>query len=259
MSTLRRFTLAMFWITMLLCGSSALASLKVNLLPYLSYPTLTVRTEYTGAAPSVIETLITEPVEEAVGVVKSLRTMKSVSRTGQSDVVLEFAWGTDMDQAGLEVRDKMEVLQLPLEAEAPVLLRFNPSTEPILRLALSSTAKTTTDQDAIRELIGLRRYADDVLKKRLEPVEGIAAVKVGGGLEDEIQVDIDQQKLAKLNMPTQTVIQRVQQANNNISRCRLEQGTQRFLVLPVNQFTSVDDTANMLVTTRTEERRGGKE
>src|SRR3546814_805100 len=74
-----------------------------------------------GAAPSEIETLITEPVEEAVGVVKSLRTMKSVSRTGQSDVVLEFAWGTDMDQAGLEVRDKMEVLQLPLEAEAPVL------------------------------------------------------------------------------------------------------------------------------------------
>jgi HAE1 family hydrophobic/amphiphilic exporter-1 len=125
-STRRRVTVAMFWITMLLFGSIALASLKVNLLPDLSYPTLTVRTEYTGAAPSEIETLITEPVEEAVGVVKNLRTMKSVSRTGQSDVVLEFAWGTDMDQAGLEVRDKMEVLQLPLEAEAPVLLRFNP-------------------------------------------------------------------------------------------------------------------------------------
>src|SRR3546814_6208640 len=188
----------MFWITMLLFGSIALASLKVNLLPDLSYPTLTVRTEYTGAAPSEIETLITEPVEEAAGVVKSLRTMKSVSRTGQSDVVLEFAWGTDMDQAGLEVRDKMEVLQLPLEAEAPVLLRFNPSTEPILRLALSSTAKTTTDQDAIRALIGLRRYADAVLKKRLEPVEGIAAVKVGGGLEDAILVDIHQHTLAHL-------------------------------------------------------------
>src|SRR3546814_755383 len=141
-------------------------------------------------------------------------------------------------------------LQLPLEAEAPVLLRFNPSTEPILRLALSSTAKTTTDQDAIRELIGLRRYADDVLKKRLEPVEGIAAVKVGGGLEDEIQVDIDQQKLAQLNLPIETVIQRLQQENINISGGRLEQGTQRFLVRTVNQFTSVDEIANMLVTTQ---------
>ena len=127
-STRRRVTVAMFWITMFLFGCIALFSLKVNLLPDLSYPTLTVRTEYTGAAPSEIETLISEPVEEAVGVVKNLRKLKSVSRTGQSDVVLEFAWGTDMDQAGLEVRDKMEVLQLPLEAKAPVLLRFNPST-----------------------------------------------------------------------------------------------------------------------------------
>ena len=77
-----------------------------------------MRTEYIGAAPAEIETLISEPVEEALGVVKNLRKLRSVSRTGQSDVVLEFAWGTDMDQASLDVRDKLEVLQLPLEAEA---------------------------------------------------------------------------------------------------------------------------------------------
>src|SRR3546814_6901500 len=98
-ATRRRVTVAMFWITMLLFGSIALASLKVNLLSDLSYPTLTVRTEYTGAAPSEIETLITEPVEEDVGVVKSLRTMKSVSRTGQGDMVLAVAWGPDMNPA----------------------------------------------------------------------------------------------------------------------------------------------------------------
>ena len=149
-STRRRVTVAMFWITLFLFGVIALFSLKVNLLPDLSYPTLTVRTEYTGAAPSEIETLISEPVEEAVGVVKNLRKLKSVSRTGQSDVVLEFAWGTDMDQASLEVRDKMEVLQLPLEAKAPVLLRFNPSTEPILRLVLSNKQEPKDDTDAIR-------------------------------------------------------------------------------------------------------------
>ena len=80
-STRRRVTIAMFWITMFLFGVIALGSLKVNLLPDLSYPTLTVRTEYTGAAPSEIETLISEPVEEAVGVVKGLRKLKSVSST----------------------------------------------------------------------------------------------------------------------------------------------------------------------------------
>lgn len=249
-STRRRVTVAMFWLTMLLFGAIALGALKVNLLPDLSYPTLTVRTEYTGAAPTEIETLISEPVEEALGVVKSLRKMTSVSRTGQSDVVLQFAWGTDMDQASLEVRDKLEVLQLPLEAKPPVLLRFNPSTEPILRLALSNKGKPASDADAVRQLTELRRYADDDLKKRLEPVDGVAAVKVAGGLEDEIQVDIDQQKLAQLHIPIDTVIQRLQQENINISGGRLEQGSQRFLVRTVNQFASVGEIADMLVTTQ---------
>ncbi|WP_448228412.1 efflux RND transporter permease subunit [Pseudoxanthomonas mexicana] len=249
-STRRRVTVAMFWITMFLFGVIALGSLKVNLLPDLSYPTLTVRTEYTGAAPSEIETLISEPVEEAVGVVKNLRKLKSVSRTGQSDVVLEFAWGTDMDQASLEVRDKMEVLSLPLEAKAPVLLRFNPSTEPILRLVLSNKQEPKNDADAIRLLTELRRYADDDLKKKLEPVSGVAAVKVGGGLEDEIQVDIDQQKLAQLNLPIDTIVQRLQQENINISGGRLEEGSQRYLVRTVNQFASVNEIREMLVTTQ---------
>ncbi|MBD9378170.1 efflux RND transporter permease subunit [Pseudoxanthomonas sp. PXM04] len=250
-STRRRVTIAMITVTMLLFGVIALGSLKVNLLPDLSYPTLTVRTEYTGAAPSEIETLISEPVEEALGVVKNLRKLKSVSRTGQSDVVLEFAWGTDMDQASLEVRDKMEVLQLPLEAKAPVLLRFNPSTEPIVRLALSNKNAPANDADAVRLLTELRRYADDDLKKKLEPVEGVAAVKVGGGLEDEIQVDIDQQKLAQLNLPIDNVIQRLQQENINISGGRLEEGSQRYLVRTVNQFATVNEIREMLITAQT--------
>src|SRR5688500_7582140 len=232
-------------ITFLLFGLIALCSLKVNLLPVLSYPTLTVRTEYAGAAPAEIETLVTEPVEEAVGVVKGLRKLKSISRTGQSDVVLEFAWGTDMDKASIEVRDKMESLALPLETKPPVLLRFNPSTAPIMRLVLS-----TKGEDSLRELTRLRRYADEDLKKRLEPVEGVAAVKVGGGLEDEVQVEIDQQKLAQLNLPIDTVIQRLQAENINISGGRLEEGSQRYLVRTVNQFANVDEIRDMLVTTR---------
>jgi HAE1 family hydrophobic/amphiphilic exporter-1 len=248
-STRRRVTIAMITITMLLFGAIALKGLKVNLLPDLSYPTLTVRTEYTGAAPAEIETLITEPVEEAVGVVKNLRKLKSVSRTGQSDVVLEFAWGTNMDQASLEVRDKMEALSLPLEAKAPVLLRFNPSTQPIMRLVLSPKDAPRDSSDAIRQLTMLRRYADEDLKKKLEPVAGVAAVKVGGGLEDEIQVDIDQQKLAQLNLPIDNVITRLKEENVNLSGGRLEEGSQRYLVRTVNQFADVEEIRNMLVTT----------
>jgi len=248
-ATRRRVTIAMMTLTLVLFGLISLSSLKVELLPDLSYPTLTVRTDYEGAAPAEIETLISQPAEEALGIVKGLRKLKSISRTGQSDVVLEFAWGTDMQQAGLDVRDKMETLQLPLEAKPPVLLRFNPSTQPIMRLALSSRQDAGSEADAVRRLMELRRYADEDLKRKLEPVSGVAAVKVGGGLEDEIQVDIDQRKLAALGLSLDTVIQRLQQENVNLSGGRLEEGSQRYLVRTVNQFTTVEQMQQMLLNT----------
>ena len=194
LATRRRVTVGMVTLTFVLFGLIALFGLKVNLLPDLTYPTLTVRTEYEGAAPLEMENLISQPVEEAIGVVKNLRKIHSVSRTGQSDVILEFAWGTNMDQAGLDVRDKLDTLQLPLDAKKPVLLRFNPSTDPIMRLSLSMTSGDKDKKADVNEaqLKQLRRFADDELKKRLEPTSGVAAVKVGGGLEDQVDVDIDQ-------------------------------------------------------------------
>ncbi|QIK81465.1 efflux RND transporter permease subunit [Lysobacter sp. HDW10] len=247
-ATRRRVTIAMLWVTLFLFGMIALRDLKVNLLPDLSYPTLTVRTEYTGAAPAEIETLISQPAEEALGVVKNVRKLESVSRTGQSDVVLQFAWGTNMDQAGLDVRDKMEALQLPLDAKRPVMLRFNPSTQPIMRLALAPKVSKPGADGIDTQLVGLRRFADDDLKKKLETVAGVAAVKVGGGLEDEIQVDIDQRKLAQYGLSIDTVINRLKAENVNVSGGRLEQGAQRYLVRTVNQFQDVDAIRNMLLT-----------
>jgi hydrophobic/amphiphilic exporter-1 (mainly G- bacteria), HAE1 family len=244
-ATRRRVTVLMATVTLFFFGVIALFDLKVNLLPDLSYPTLTVRTEYTGAAPAEIENLITEPVEEAVGVVKNVRKLSSVSRTGQSDVILEFAWGTDMDMAGLEVRDKLEVLTLPLEAKKPLLLRFDPSTDPILRMGLAGASQGEGMDEA--ELKQLRRFADEELKKRLEPIEGVAAIKIGGGLEDEIQVDIDQQRLAQLNIGVAEVAQRLRSENVNVSGGRIEEGSQRYLVRTVNQFATVDEIRAMLI------------
>ena len=102
----RRVTIAMFTVAILLFGSVSLSRLSINLLPDLTFPTLTVRTAYEGAAPAEIENLISKPVEEALGVVKNLVKMESISRTGQSDIVLEFAWGTDINIARMEVRAK---------------------------------------------------------------------------------------------------------------------------------------------------------
>ena len=246
MATRRRVTVGMVTLTFVLFGLIALSGLKVNLLPDLTYPTLTVRTAYEGAAPMEIENLISQPVEEAIGVVKNLRKIHSISRTGQSDVVLEFAWGTNMDQAGLDVRDKLDILQLPLDAKKPVLLRFNPSTDPIMRLSLSATGdgKSVVNEAELKQL---RRFADDELKKRLEPTPGVAAVKVGGGLEDQIDVAIDQQRLQQVNLNVADVTKRLADENVNVSGGRIENGSQRYLVRTVNQFGNLDEMRNLLI------------
>ncbi len=240
-ATRRRVAISMAAVTLVLFGLIALKDLKVNLLPDLSYPTLTVRTEYRGAAPEEIETLLTRPVEEAVGVVKNVGSVKSVSRAGQSDVILEFAWGTNMDRAGLDVREKLEVLQLPLEASRPLLLRFNPATDPIMRFGLISASSEEASLKA------LRRYADEEIKKLLEPVEGVAAVKISGGLEDEIQIEIDQRKMAQLNLSLDMLSARLAAENVNVSAGRLEEGAQRYLVRTINQFGSIEEIGGLII------------
>jgi HAE1 family hydrophobic/amphiphilic exporter-1 len=244
-ATRRRVAISMGAVTLVLFGLIALQDLKVNLLPDLSYPTLTVRTEYQGAAPEEIETLLTRPVEEAVGVVKNVRAVKSVSRAGQSDVILEFAWGVDMDLAGLDVREKLEVLQLPLESSRPQLLRFNPATDPIMRFGLIYGESDSAADEASLKV--LRRYADEEIRKILEPVEGVAAVKISGGLEDEIQIEIDQRKMAQLNLSLENLTDRLAAENVNVSAGRLEEGTQRYLVRTINQFGSVEEFGSLIV------------
>lgn len=142
LSIRRRVTISMFTLAILLFGFVSFFRLKINLLPDLTYPTLTIRTEYTGAAPAEIENLITKPIEEALGVVKNVQQVRSISRAGQSDVLLEFAWGTNMDYASIDVREKLDILQLPLEVKKPIILRFDPSLDPIMRFGFFKKEKT---------------------------------------------------------------------------------------------------------------------
>jgi HAE1 family hydrophobic/amphiphilic exporter-1 len=246
----RRVTIVMFTVAIALFGFVSLSRLKLNLLPDLSYPTITIRTELPGAAPLEVETLVSRPVEETVSIIRNVREVRSVARAGQSDVTLEFLWGTDMDIAGIDVREKLDLLQLPLEAKRPLLLRFDPASEPVLRLALLDETAPAGSDDSVERLKSLRRFAEDRLKPDLEAVEGSAAVKVSGGYEDEVQVFVDQQKLAQLGLSIDVVTRRLRAENVNLSGGRLEQGTQRFLVRTLNEFESVEQMANSIIATR---------
>ena len=265
-ATERRVTIIMMMTAIVLFGMVSLSRLNLNLLPDISYPTLTIRAELTGAAPVEIENLLTKPIEEAVGVVRNVRLVRSVSRSGQADVTIEFLWGTDMDLAGVDIREKLDVLFLPLEASRPLLLRFDPSSEPIVRLGLlckpewtipESTnedgvvtpAVTKTDPECGSEarLKALRRLAEDRIKSELEAEEGTAAVKVSGGLEDEIQIRVDQQRLSQLGISIGQIADRIRTENVNLSGGRLEEGNQRFLVRTLNEFQSIDEFRDAIV------------
>ncbi|WP_337840462.1 efflux RND transporter permease subunit [Rheinheimera sp.] len=241
----RPVTMWMFTLGILLFGMVAMSRLAVNLLPDLSYPTLTIRTEYQGAAPAEVEQLVSKPIEEAVGIVKGIRKVHSVSRAGRSDVIMEFEWGSDMDLAGLEVREKIDVLLLPLDVKKPLLLRFNPNLDPVIRLALSREQEQPL---SAAQLVSLRTFAEEDLRRRLESLAGVAAVRPDGGLTQEIQILIDNEKLSQLKLNISTINERLKAQNVNQAGGRLETGSNDYLVRTINQFTSLQQMKDLYIT-----------
>ncbi|MCP1727708.1 HAE1 family hydrophobic/amphiphilic exporter-1 [Natronospira proteinivora] len=239
LATRRRVTIAMIALGVVVFGLVAQSRLAVNLLPEMSYPSLTVRTELPGGAPQEIEYLLTRPVEEVLATVSGVRRVTSVSQAGQSDVTLEFAWGTGMDTAVVEVREKLDRITLPLEAERPLLLRFDPSTDPILRLSLGDGENGNLER--------LRRYAEDQLARDLETVEGVAAVRVSGGLDNEVQVLVDDDRMAALGLQIEDIRDRLEAENVNVSGGSLYEGSRELLVRTMNRFENLDDIEQTVV------------
>jgi HAE1 family hydrophobic/amphiphilic exporter-1 len=230
-------TIAMATIAVVLFGLVSLERLSVNLLPEISYPTLTIQTEYADAAPAEVEAFITEPLEEAVAVVQGLRKMHSVSQSGMSQIVLEFAWNTEMDYASLDVREKIDLVRLPDDASPPILLRFDPTLDPVLRVAAYGDSN----------MVALRHWVDRTLKKDLEALDGVASARVQGGLVEEIHVDLDEGKMALLGVSITDVTQLVSQNNINASGGRLRDRDAEFLVRTLNELADVDDIQRVIL------------
>jgi len=236
-STSRRVTVAMIMVAIVAFGTVGFSRLAVNLLPDITYPTITVRTEYSGVAPLEVERLVSEPIEGLVGVVSNVVRVSSISRPGLSDVVVEFAWGTNMDFASLDVREKLDLASLPRDAGKPVLLRFDPSLDPILRVAFYGEGS----------LMEMRRIAEERLRLELESLEGVAAVRVEGGLEEEIQVEVETTRLAHLGVPISQVTQRLAAENVDLTGGVLKDGEAEFLVRTLNEFQSMDEIGEIVV------------
>ncbi|MDH3285101.1 MAG: efflux RND transporter permease subunit, partial [Acidobacteriota bacterium] len=155
--TERPVAVLMVFLAVVVFGTLSYFRLNVTLMPELDYPTLTVRTEYAGAAPQEVESDISRPLEETLGVVGGLTRISSVSRPGVSDVVLEFGWDAEVSKVTQDVLEKLDLVLLPREAERPLILHYDPSLDPALELSLSGTGPQFQGSAGQRRL---RRLAD---------------------------------------------------------------------------------------------------
>ena len=233
----RPVTVSMFVVAVCLFGAVSVDRLSLDLLPDISYPSLTIQTEFEDAAPEEVEALVTRPVEENVGVVPGLSRISSISRPGQSEVILEFGWDTDMDLAVMDVREKLDLANLPTDAEKPVILRFDPAYDPVMRIHLYADAP----------LSRIRDLAERKVKQGLESTSGVAAVKVAGGREEQIRIEIDEKRLAELNIPVSEVSSVIREANLNQASGSLYDLDANYLVRVLNEFQSVEEIRNLIV------------
>ncbi|MEE2857928.1 MAG: efflux RND transporter permease subunit [Planctomycetota bacterium] len=233
----RPVTVGMITIAALTFGILSLGRLPIELLPDITYPTLTVQTELPDASPQEVEQLVTEPIEDVVGVAQGLRRYVSNSRAGVSEVVLEFSWDTDMQRASLDVREKLDLVNLPDDARAPLVYRFDPSLDPMMRLALTGS-RTVPD---------LRKLAELKVKRTLETLNGVAAARVVGGAEDEVLVDLDSRRLDVLSISVQEVAQRLAQENVNRSGGEIRDQQTAYRLRTVREFESIEDIEDVIV------------
>jgi HAE1 family hydrophobic/amphiphilic exporter-1 len=244
-ATSRPVAVLVVFVAAVVFGYFSYGRLPVRLMPELSYPTITVRTEYPGAAPEEVEKDVSRPIEEALGVISGLRRISSISRADVSDVVLEFAWDTEMSEAVQDTLEKLDLVILPEDAGASLILRFDPSLDPVMELSLSTTrggGETEAEQRRLRRLGELQ------IKRRLEPIKGVAAVRVRGGLEEEIHVRLEAARLSRAGLSIADVIRRLEEENVNIAGGTIKEGRADYMVRTVNEFEDLDQIRDTLLT-----------
>ncbi|MPZ18697.1 MAG: MMPL family transporter [Luteitalea sp.] len=238
----RPVTVFMLCSVVLLLGSVALLRLPVDLMPDLEMPSLTIRVNYEGVGPREIEESITRPIERSVAAVAGLDQINSSSNEGSSQVRLNFTWGTDIDVAADDVRARLDRVrgQLPEDADAPTLYKFDSSQFPIVFIAVAGDFDPVT----------LRELTENDLMPRFERISGVAAVEVRGGLARQILVELSREKTTALGLPVDQVVQLLQSENQNVPIGEIDEGDLTYLLRSPGQFTDLDDIRNIAVMTR---------
>jgi hydrophobic/amphiphilic exporter-1 (mainly G- bacteria), HAE1 family len=229
----------MFYIAIICLGIISFTRLPIDLLPDIAYPKLVVYTGYPNVAPAEVERFVTERIEQQVSTVPGIEKVESLSREGVSLVLLRFAWGTDMDFAALNVREKLDQLRdaLPELSDRPVVLRTDPRSEPIMSISITGT----TDLWALKDL------SETVFRRRLEQLDGVAQAAVAGGLDREIHVDVDPQRLESVGLTLEQIAAALNAANASSPSGTIRMGRFRYPLRTLGEFVSVEQIGDVVV------------
>jgi len=237
----RRITTAMIVLLVVLIGIISFSRLKVDLYPDVTFPGAAVVTTYSGVGPEEVENLLTKPIESAVSTVTGVKSVSSTSDTGQSTIVVEFEWGTDMDFAVLDLRQQIDLIRgfLPDEADDTLIFKFDPAMFPILSYGI------TGDQN----LADLKSEVEDNIAPRLERLPGVAQVNLEGGLTREILISLEGDKLYNYGIDFSTVSGILAQENVNVSAGEIQRGDRNLLIRTMGKFESIEDIRNINIPT----------
>lgn len=221
-------------------GIVSVKNLVIDLLPEIDLPIAVVATTYEDAAPQEVENLISRPIESSVGSVEGIETVQSQSQSGSSLVLMMFKNGVDLDQALLDVREKVDQVKgaLPDRSGDPSVLRFSPDQLPVVWVSI------TGDDPA-----ELTEMADDTVVPFFEKQSGVASVTVEGEKEREVQLELDQSSMQQYGVTAQTIMQALNGTNESSSVGKIEKGNKDLQLRVTGEFQSIDDIKQTIVQT----------
>ncbi|WP_268870944.1 efflux RND transporter permease subunit [Halalkalibacter akibai] len=243
LSVLRPVTMAMFIVLLILLGTVSLYNLPVDLFPELDYPVVAVTASYEGAGPEEVEKLITRPLEEILSSVPNVETISSTSRTGGTLLLVSYDWGTDLDFATLAMRERIDQVRdsLPAGVAAPQVMRFDPSMLPIVQLAVTEPTENIAEA---------KKLIENEIQPRLDSIDGVAAVQIEGGADQEIRLDVDPEQLALYGISITDLQQLIASENLNLPGGQVEDANQSLPIRVTGEFQSVYDLEILPVPTK---------
>ncbi|HVR28548.1 MAG TPA: efflux RND transporter permease subunit, partial [Thermoanaerobaculia bacterium] len=228
----RRVTMAMIVLGILVLGWLSLSRLPLEFMPSFASSNISVRAPYGSSSPAEVERLIVRPLEDILSTINGVERLTARASAGDASIDLQFAAGTDMDLAAVEVRDRIDRIRndLPADLERIWIRRFQSTDIPVLRMNLSA------GWDSHR----LYEFVEDVMRRRLERLEGVANVDVWGLLTPQLSVELVPSRMAAHGMDVRTVVTALQSGNVSLSGGYIREGSRKLLVRAMGELDTVE-------------------